>query len=138
MERYRVFDHTADLGIEVFGRDEKELFSNAAFAIFDLIVDLGGVNASEVREVVANGSDREDLLVNFLREILYMINGERLLLKDFSVLELDSHHIAGEVKGEPFDSERHSIKMEIKAVTYHQVAVRETKDGWRARMIFDV
>lgn len=138
MERYRVFNHTADLGLEVYGKDEKELFSNAAFAIFDLTVDLYDVNALEVRMITVRGSDREDLLVNYLREILYMLNGEGMLLKDFSILEIDSHHLVVEVKGEPFNPDRHSIKTEIKAVTYHQVKVEKNNKGWKARVIFDV
>ena len=138
MERYRVFDHTADLGLEVYGKDEKELFSNAAFAIFDLIVDLQEIDIKETRRLVVKGADREDLLVNYLREILYMLNGEGMLLKDFSILEISSRHLVGEVRGEPFNPDKHSIKAEIKAVTYHQVKVEKNKDGWKARVIFDV
>jgi len=138
MERYRVFDHTADLGLEIYGKDEKELFSNAAFAIFDLIVDLQDVDIKETCRLVVKGADREDLLVNYLREILYMLNGEGMLLKDFSILEIDSRHLVGEARGEPFNPDRHSIKAEIKAVTYHQVKVEKNKDGWKARVIFDV
>lgn len=136
--KYKIFNHTADLGLEILGKDEKELFSNAAFAIFDLIVDLHNVNPIEIRRLVVKGADREDLFVNYLRELLYMWNGEGMLLKDFSVLEIDSRHLVGEVKGEPFDPARHAIKTEIKAVTYHQVEVKETKKGWKARVIFDV
>lgn len=138
MERYRVFNHTADLGLEVYGKNEKELFSNAAFAVFDLIVDLQDVDIKETRRLVVKGADREDLLVNYLREILYMLNGKGMLLKDFSILEIDSRHLVGEVRGEPFNPDKHSIKAEIKAVTYHQVKVEKNKDGWKARVIFDV
>lgn len=138
MKRYRVFDHTADLGLEIYGRDEKELFSNAAFAIFDLTVHLHDVNVSEVRSIAVSGSDREDLFVNYLREILYMLNGQGLLLKEFSIREIGSRHLVAEVRGEAFDPERHSIKTEIKAVTYHQVEVEKNKGGWKARVIFDV
>ncbi|MBE9546247.1 MAG: archease, partial [Proteobacteria bacterium] len=108
--RYKIFNHTADLGLEISGKDEKELFSNAAFAVFDLIVDLQDVNIKETRRLVVKGADREDLFVNYLRELLYMWNGEGMLLKDFSVLEIDSRHLVGEMKGEPFDPARHTIK----------------------------
>lgn len=138
MKRYKVFDHTADLGLEIYGKDEKELFSNAAFAIFDLTVDFHNVNASEVRSIAVSGSDREDLFVNYLREILYMLNGQGLLLKEFSILEISTRHLVGEVRGEAFNPERHRIKTEIKAVTYHQVEVGKNKSGWKARVIFDV
>lgn len=136
--RYRVFDHTADLGLEIYGKDEKELFSNAAFALFDIITNIDGVVIEEERKLVVEGSDREDLLVNFLREILYMFNGEGLLLREFSISELDSRHLIGEARGEYFDQDRHRINEEIKAVTYHQVSVRETPGGWKGRIICDV
>jgi len=88
--KYNIFDHTADLGLEIYGKDEKELFSNAAFALFDIITNIDDVDIKEKRDLVIEGSDREDLLVNFLREILYMFNGEGLLLREFSISELDS------------------------------------------------
>jgi len=138
MTRYTTFNHTADLGIEVSGRDEKELFSNAAFAVFDIITDLHDVNATEAHRFAVEGSDREDLLVNYLREVLYMFSGQGLLLKDFSILEINGRHLVAEVRGEPFDSARHGIKTEIKAVTYHEVEIRETEKGLKARLIFDV
>ena len=138
MPRYTTFNHTADLGIEISGKDEKELFSNAAFAVFDITTDLHDVNAIEVHRFAVEGSDREDLLVNYLREVLYMFSGQGLLLKDFSILEINDRHLVAEVRGEPFDSARHSIKTEIKAVTYHEVEIRETEKGLKARLIFDV
>ena len=67
-----------------------------------------------------------------------MFSGQGLLLKDFSILEINDRHLVAEVRGEPFDSARHSIKTEIKAVTYHEVEVRETEKGLKARLIFDV
>jgi SHS2 domain-containing protein len=138
MPRYTTFNHTADLGIEVSGKDEKELFSNAAFAVFDITADLHDVNAIKVHRFAVEGSGREDLLVNYLREVLYMFSGHGLLLKDFSILEIDGRHLVAEVRGEPFDSARHSIKTEIKAVTYHEAEIRETEKGLKARLIFDV
>ncbi len=136
--KYSIFDHTADLGLEIYGKDEKELFSNAAFALFDIITNIDDVDIKEERNLVIEGSDREDLLVNFLREILYMFNGEGLLLKEVFISELDSHHLIGEVRGEYFDQEKHRINEEIKAVTYHQVGVQETPKGWKGRIICDV
>lgn len=138
MTRYTVFNHTADLGLEIFGEDEKELFANAAFAIFDIITNLEDVSAREVLRFAVDGFDLEDLLVNYLREVLYMFNGMGLLLKDFSIFEIDGRHAVAQAMGEPFDSERHSIKTEIKAVTYHQVEVRKTEKGLKARVILDV
>ena len=138
MRRYRLFDHTADLGVEVYGKTANELFANAAFAVFDILADLSHVSPAVERKIVVEGDGWEDLLVNYLREILYLFNGEGLLLKEFSIIDIDPRHLEGTVSGEPFDPSRHRINTEIKAVTYHQAAVRETPKEWSARVIFDV
>lgn len=119
MERYRIFDHTADLGLEIYGRDGKELFSNAAFALFDTITDIDGVAMREKRTVEVEGSDREDLLVNFMREILSLFHIGGFLISRFTVHELDENSLSGEAEGEIFDPKIHGINVEIKAVTYH-------------------
>jgi len=136
--RYALFDHTADLGVEIYGKTLPELFANAAFALFDLMTDLRIVRTTEERLVVVEGEGREDLLVNYLREILYLFNGEGLLLKEFLIIKMDPNHLEAQVSGESFDPTKHRINMEIKAVTYHQVTVGNTSEGWTGRVIFDV
>jgi len=135
---YRIFDHTADLGVEIYGIDEQDLFRNAAVALFGIMTDVGLVHVRGEWEVFAEGSDLEELLVNFLREILYMYNGEGLLLKECVIFEMDNFHIKGIVKGEPFSEERHHMNIEIKAVTYHRVEIRKTQGAWIGRVICDV
>ena len=138
MDRYKVFDHTADLGLEIYGKTVKDLFANAAFAVFDIVTELERVGTTVERKIVVEGSGWEDLLVNYLREILYLFNGKDLLLKKYSIMEIDSQHLKGKVWGEVFDPSKHRINAEIKAVTYHQTMVRETPDGWQGRVILDV
>jgi SHS2 domain-containing protein len=138
MKTYRLIDHTADLGIEVSGGSEKELYRNAAIAVHDMIVDLRNVRPREVRKIVVEGRDREDLLINFLREILYLYNGEHWLLKKLTIGKLEVGRIEATLRGETFDRSRHGLRHEIKAVTYHQAEVWETPRGWKARVIFDV
>jgi SHS2 domain-containing protein len=138
MKPYATFNHTADLGLAITGASEEKLFANAAFAVFDILTDLGRVEPRETRRVLVQGDSREDLLINFLREILYLYNGERWLLKEIRVIKIDEKALEAEARGEPFDEHKHEICKEIKAVTYHQAEVRNTPDGWVARVIFDV
>ncbi len=135
---YTLFDHTADLGVEIYGKDESELFSNAAYALFDIMTDINIVNRKVERDIHIEGSGFEDLLVNFLREILYLFNGEGLSLQDFLVSEIDERHIKGTVRGEFFDPDRHCLHMEVKAVTYHRTEIKKVSHGLTARVIFDV
>jgi SHS2 domain-containing protein len=136
---YRIFDHTADLGVEVTAATQEELYAGAAVALFDLLTDLATVRADTSREVVIAGEDAAGLLVNFLRELLDAYNREGFLMKTCLVQEVDSRRIKALLRGERFDPVRHRIEKEIKAVTYHQASVEKTGDGgWVARVVFDV
>jgi SHS2 domain-containing protein len=138
MQRYRVFNHTADLGIHVFGKTASEVFQNGAYALFDLITDTELVRPSLERSVLATGKSWDELWVNYLRECLYLFNGEGLLLRDYAILTIDEEQVTVRMRGEAFDPLRHRIKKEIKAVTYHEATLRETPQGWTGRVIFDV
>jgi len=136
--KYRTFDHTADLGLEIFGRTVEELFANAAYALFDLTTDVQSIAIREERELIIEGSDWTDLFVNFLREILYFINGEDLVWSACRIDAVAPHTVHATVAGEAFVPARHTVKMEIKAITYHQAEVLQTETGWRGRIICDV
>ncbi len=138
MKHYKLLNHTADIGIEVWGKAKKELFANAVDALFDLIVDLTGVNNVNEKVIAAKGTDIEDLLVNFLREALYLFNGERWLVKKCKLLELSDTQIVAQLRGEPYNPHKHQLRKEIKAVTYHDLSIRKAAEGWRAKVIFDV
>jgi SHS2 domain-containing protein len=135
---YEIFDHTADLGIRVFGKNKRDLFENAGFAIFDLLTDLKKVKESDVLEVRVKGEGMVDLVINWIRELLYLWNGKEFLIKGFEIEELENDEIRALLKGEKFDPHRHVINMEIKAVTYHKARVGKSKRGWWARVILDI
>jgi SHS2 domain-containing protein len=136
---YRIFDHTADLGVEVSAATREELYAGAALALFDMLTDLSAIRARRLREIDVAGEDPADLLVNFLREVLYGWNGEGFLMKSCVVRRVTPTRIEAVLKGEGFDPGRHRIIREIKAVTYHQSSVLKTPEGmWVARVVFDV
>ncbi|MGD0021257.1 MAG: archease [Smithellaceae bacterium] len=138
MKHYKLLNHTADIGIEVWGKTKKELFASTVEAMFDLMVDLAGANSVNEKVVTVKGADIEDLLVNFLREALYLFNGKKWIIKQCKRLEMKSGQIVAQLQGEPYDSDKHQLKTEIKAVTYHDISVKKTNEGWRAKVIFDV
>jgi len=138
MEKYIIFDHTADLGIEVYGETMEQLFANASFALYDVMCDMRHIGTLEEREIHAEGTDWADLMVNFLREMLYLFNGEGWLVRTCRIEAIKPYAVTAVVGGEVFDPSRHAVAMEIKAVTYHQAAVLSTSAGWKGRIIYDV
>ncbi len=138
MKRYEIFDHTADIGVRVFGRTLEEVFVNAAYALFDQLTDLRQVGDGAVQEISVEGSDREDLLIRWLGELLFLCQSRGYLFKNFSILSLDANSLKALARGDIFDPSRHRFKTEIKGVTYHQVEVRQRDNGWEGRVVFDV
>ncbi len=136
--RYRLIDHTADFGIHVFGTDPAELFANAAFATFDMLTEIDSLESRKTTNLRVTGDDWSDLMVNWLRELLYFWNGKELLVKKVQILALSENELSANVELDPFDPDRHEIKIEIKAVTYHQIQVSSSPQGWEAKIIFDV
>jgi len=144
MPKYKFFEHTADIGVEISGRTKKELFANAASALFDILIennDSKNKTAKRVQRrqkiITMEGVDVEDLLINFLREILYLFNGTGWVVEHCKIMECGNKRLKAQLMGEPYNK-KHSIKSEIKAVTYSGLSVEKQKSGWRARVIFDV
>lgn len=137
-KKFRIIDHTGDLGILVYGRDLEELFSNAGEAFFDIITDVQRVRESTERIIRVEGPNLEDLMVRWLGELLYIHDVDGLLFRSFWIDELRDGSLKARARGEAFDEKRHVMKTEMKAVTYHKIQVKEEKEGWSARIIFDL
>ncbi len=138
MKRFEILDHTADIGIIVYGGDLKSLFENAGEAFFRLITDLKKVRLRTERKIEIGGESLERLMVDWLNELLYLHDVENLLFKRFRVESVGEAGLKAKVNGEIFQEGVHVIKTEVKAVTYHQLEVRQGKGGWRARIIIDL
>jgi len=135
---YKLIDHTADLGIEVYGSGFRELFENAGYAMFDVITDTNRLTALSETTLNITGEDWPDLMVNWLRELLYLWTGKGLLVKIADIVSISEYTLFANVKYEPYVPVRHLIKRELKAVTYHQIRVEKKDATWEAGIIFDV
>lgn len=133
--RYEVFDHTADVMVRCTGKDLEECFENAAYAMFDQVVDAERIGHTLERTVEITAEDDEERLYSFLSELLFVMDCESLVFSEFSVT-IDGDTVRCTAKGEPLDQRKHHAKSEIKAVTYHMLSVdRETPS---VTVIFDV
>ncbi|HEY7416402.1 MAG TPA: archease [Ktedonobacteraceae bacterium] len=135
---YEVFDHTADVGINAYGDTLAALFIHAAQGMESLMVPPEQVRGTTSREITAQGHDLVSLLVEWLNELVYLFDTEHLLFCDFAVEAIDETHVVGRAFGEPYDVLRHDIGSAIKAVTWHEAAVKRTESGYQARIIFDI
>lgn len=135
---YETFEHTADLGLRVRAKTLETLFEDAARGLFSMMTtNLEDVRCLQERTYRIEGTAADYLLFDWLNELLFTFESERLLLSDFHV-ELDSEGLRAIVSGEPMDLDRHRMEHEVKAITYHGLRVEEDADGWFAELIVDI
>ncbi len=138
MADFELFDHTADVGIVARGADLKEAFATAAYAVFNLIADLGTVSEGTSLDVEVEAPDRESLLVSWLNELLYQSDVEETLFKRFEISEMDDCRLKAKVHGERIDPSRHGLKTQVKAATYHGLKIEEKGGKVEVRVILDI
>jgi SHS2 domain-containing protein len=135
---YEIFEHTADLGLRVRASTLEDLLADAALGLFAMVVEnLSAVEPVVVRNFQIAGSDPPYLLFDWLNELLYVCDTERLAFSQFEV-RLTADGLSGMARGEPFDLARHRLTHEIKAITYHELKVEQTQAGWLAEVIVDI
>jgi len=134
---FRELEHTGDVGIEVSAPSRGELFRGAALALASLLVDTANVQALEPRTVALAAAGDADLMHDLLTELLDLFIVESFIWRDASIEETEGG-LRVTVRGERFEGARHAFLSEIKGITYHQLTVEKTSQGWWARVIFDV
>ena len=138
MNHYRLLEHTADMGVEGEAETLADLFQLMAQGVMKIVTDCVAIDASRRITVQVEGEDIEDLLVGWLSEVLYLLEGRGFLAADFKIEKIDENHLEAAVYGEPFDKNRHYLLREVKAVTYHQLGVEMIDGQWLARVYVDL
>jgi SHS2 domain-containing protein len=135
---YEAFEHTADVGLRARAADVPTLLAEAAKGLFAIIAgDLGQIAEREAFEVRVDGEDRAHLLFDWLSELLYAFEARRILVRRCAV-RAARRGVDATCFGERFDPTRHRLQHEVKAITYHQLAVVETDGGLEATVIVDI
>ena len=135
---FELLEHTADIGFRARGRTLEELFEASAEALSAIAVELAEIEPRETYPIEAAGEDSEALLVDWLNEVLWLLDGRHVLMSRFRVTRIESGRVQGEGLGERYDAGRHRAKLVVKGVTYHQLSVRREGDGWIAEVFLDI
>lgn len=130
----------ADIAYEAYGRDLNGLFENAAIAIFELSADLKTIDAKEKIEFNLENEKIENLLYDFLSEILFLKDSKYMIFKNVKV-EINqnkTYKLRAFLEGETINPKKHRLENDIKAVTMHMFEVKKEKNIWKARVVVDI
>lgn len=138
MKTYDIIEHTADVGIKAYGKNISETFVNAAKGMFDIITDSSEIESVGEYEIKLQAQELEQLLVDWLSELLFLNSAKNLVFGFFNVkIDEENNTLTAHVFGEKYDLSKHKIGVEIKAVTYHILEVRK-KRPFHVQVLFDI
>jgi SHS2 domain-containing protein len=138
---FELFEHTADIGVNVFGNSVSDIFEQSARSMYSILFhnQVPKVELKGEFQIKLKSSDLEQLLVDWLDELLFIYSTEKILINDFQLdLDLDNFTLEARIKGEQLTDEQLRETIEIKAVTYHMLEIKKTIDSWTATIIFDI
>jgi SHS2 domain-containing protein len=133
---------TADIAFEATGRDLPELFTAAADATINVMIDnLDAIESREARQIELSNDNIEMLLFDFLQELIYFKDAKRLLLRARET-QIDqkgeTYFLKAKVAGERLDDTRHQQRADVKAVTLHGFSVEKENGDWKAKVLLDI
>ena len=134
---FEVLEHTADIGFRAWGDTFEDMLGNAALALCSIALDITTVRGAEEYPLAAAGEDQESLLVNWLNEVLYYLDGQQVAFRRFEMKPCGTLRAFGIGWGES-RSEAHAAKLIVKGVTYHQLSIEERDGGWHCRVFLDI
>jgi SHS2 domain-containing protein len=139
---FEEIEHTADIGLKSHAPTMPQLYANMAFGMYHLVLTTEPGKQTKSRNVTATGHSLEELLVNWLSELNYLLSMHHFIASSFSDLSIAPTHsgyiLKATLHGWEVRDYKKEIGTEIKAVTYHQLSVETCKTGYRAQVIFDI
>jgi SHS2 domain-containing protein len=136
MKQYELVEHTADIGVKAYGKTVAEAFEHAAQGMFDIITDESTIESIGEYNILLEAPDLEQLLVDWLSKLLFLNDAEDLVFGKF-VVTIIGNHLSAKIFGEKYDTKKHRMGTEIKAVTYHMLQVHK-KDPVFVQVLFDI
>ena len=139
---YREIEHTADIGLQIHGESLIHLFANAAFGFYDLILGEHKNSEQDRKKIQLNAANVNDLMVNWLSELNYLLSVDHFVAASFIDLQIISEEsevrLNAELVGESNSDFKQNLGFEIKAITYHQLNIHETVEGYKTDIFFDI
>lgn len=136
--RFEIFEHTADVGVIGKGQTMAEAFENAAYGMFSIMTELDRYRSTKQQSITVIGTDDVTLLERFLSSLLLIFDADRLLPVQFEITEISMGRLTCWVSTRPIGDDIEWLGPEIKAVTFHQMAVESKGSEWTAKALFDV
>jgi SHS2 domain-containing protein len=124
---FKFHEHTADITLECWAPTLKQAFEEAALGAFEVILDTSTVEPLYPIEIDLRGIDLEELLVEWIGQLIALIDIESSFYSKFEVSSINQESkgfsMKGQAWGEPINLEKHETRTEVKAMTYADLKI---------------
>ena len=127
---------TSDVMFEAYGKDPKELFQNAAEALFSVICKIKQVKPKEKEEFEVKANNLEDLMINWLQALIAIVDTEEKFFSKYEIVEIDEIHLKAKLYGEPIKPELGETV--VKAVTMYKFKLEKTEKSYKVTVSLDI
>ncbi len=134
--KYKFLEHTADVKFQAFGKNAEEVFANSALALKEAICGKMKIKEMKKMKVAAKGKDYENLMYNFLEEILYLLDAEDFLISKIKEIKINGLKLMAVIAGDK--ASNYKFTNSVKAVTYNEMFVKKEKGKWISQVVIDV
>ena len=139
---FKIISHTADIGLELKAPSVEKLFEEAALGFKYCLIEKGDMESKESKNIHLTGNSLEDLIVQWLSELNYLVTVHNWILNEVKIIKIFSKNsdwiLDSEILGEIIDFNKHEIAIDIKAITYHQLKIEQTKGMFKTKIFFDI
>lgn len=136
--RFELFDHTADVGVRVFAPSLPELIAPATAGLYVVIGEFASGGPPAPRRFELTGDEPAMLLRDYLAELLNLFDTERLYVTGVEAAEFTQQRLTVTARVQSVNMHESVFEREVKAVTYHELAIRQTAAGYEATYIVDI
>ena len=135
MKKYKFLPHTADMKFQAFGKSLSECFSNASYALAEIITK-DKIKSVIKKKIKVKGKDKESLLYNFLEEFLFLLDSENFLLSKIEKIKINRFELVADISGD--NVKKYKTITDVKAITYNDMFVLKDKKGYKLQVVVDV
>lgn len=141
MGKYRFLEDVAiaDSAFEAEAGSLEDLFQTCAIATFEVMADTSTIEPKLKEDVELEGDNPDELLFDWLAELIYLKDSKSMLFGRFEVRieQADGFKLTASAWGESADQKKHKVRVDVKAVTYHLLEVKQVEDKWIAKVVLD-
>lgn len=135
---YSIFDHTADMGLHARGETLADVLHAAGDGLYAVIGELHAAAPGNSRSFDLSGTDAAMILRDYLTELLHLFEHDRRMVTAVDIAEFSDRRLRASAETAAVDLDTSVFYREVKAITYHELAVREIPGGFEATVIVDI